>query len=193
MTKKLTNGDIVLLLLFANNYSPIMGRTRFQKILFVFEKEIYKQYGFDKEIDTSKPSLFGFEAYNYGPFSIEAYKLLEFFINIDMVMKENEDGIESVANGISDYEIINNDFEQSDNMEDVTLPSIYNNEKYILSEKGKNYVEDRLLSFYNDKKDTLDNFKLKFVGNSLKNILKYVYTKYPEMTANSKIKEEVLK
>ena len=193
MKNRLTKGDIVLLLLYANNCSPIVGRTRFQKILFVFEKEIFKQYGFNKKIELTSPSLFDFSAYNYGPFSAEAYKLLEFFINIGMVSKRSEDTLESIAEGINDYEIINSDFEQSGGIEDVVLPPRYVDEEYSLEPKGKSYVEDKLLHLYEEKKEILDNFKEKFVNSSLKKILRHVYTKYPDMTTNSKIKNEVLK
>lgn len=193
MKDKLTKGDIVLLLLYANDCSPIIGRTRFQKILFVFENEIFKQYDFDKKIEITTPNLFNFSAYNYGPFSTEAYKLLEFFINIGMVSKKSENSLESISEGVHDYEIINSDFEQSGGMEDVTLPSKYSDEEYCLEPKGKSYVEEKLLHLYNEKKETLDSFKEKFVSSSLKIILRHVYTKYPDMTTNSKIKNEVLK
>ena len=163
MKDKLLKGDIVLLLLYANNCSAIRGRTRFQKILFVFQEEIYKQYGFNKKIKITDPNLFNFQAYNYGPFSVEAYKLLEFFINIGMVEKTDADDTEVGVEGIGDYEIINSDFEQFGEIEDVTLPSQYNDEEYLLSIKGKEYIEVKLLSLYNEKKDILDNFKIKFV------------------------------
>ena len=193
MQNKLTKGDIVLLLLYANNCSPIIGRTRFQKILFVFEKEIYKQYGFDKKIDIQTPNLFNFSAYHYGPFSTEAYKLLEFFINIGIVNKESESAQEVVAENINDYSIVNDDFTQFDDKEDMTLPSPFMDEKYVLSSKGKEYVSKNLIGFYNEKKEVLDKFKSKFIDSSLQTILRYVYTKYPEMTTNSKIKDEILK
>lgn len=183
---KLSEGDVVLLLLYANDCSPIRGRTRFQKTLFVFEEEIYKQYGFDREITGQQ--LFNFAPDNYGPFSVKAYKLLEFFINIGMVGKA-----ESNIDGTNDYEIINSDLEKLDDLEDVTLPSMYKDENYFLSAKGREFVEKKLLSFYKDeKKEILDNFKKKFVDNPLNDILKYVYTKYPEMTTKSKIKDKVL-
>ncbi len=193
MKNKLSEGDIVLLLLYANNCSPIRGRTRFQKILFVFEKEIYTQYAFDKGL-TGQQS-FNFCPYNYGPFSVKAYKLLEFFINIGMVEKNKmESEIEFGMDGIGDYQIINSDIEQSGGIEDVTLPSINIDENYGLSVEGKNFVEKNLLLFYkDDRKEVLDNFKIKLSESSLGDILKYVYSKYPDMTIESKIRDEVLK
>lgn len=199
MKSKLSNGDIVLLLLYADNCSSIKGRTRFQKILFVFEKEIYEQYGFNNDLKGQQ--LFNFYAYDYGPFSTKAYKLLEFFINIGMVEKvKNKNQFELGIDGIGDDQIIDSDIkqfrnsEQSGDMEDITLPSIDKDEEYRLSEKGKIFVKEKLLLFYkDDKKEVLDSLKTKLGKSSLSDVLKYVYSKYPEMTTESKIRDEVLK
>ncbi len=199
MKNKLSDGDIVLLLLYANDCSSIRGRTRFQKILFVFEKEIYEQYGFNNDLKGQQ--LFNFYAYDYGPFSTKAYKILEFFINIGMVEKvKTKNILEFGIDGIGDYQIIDSDIEQFRNskqpgdMEDITFPSIDTDEEYRLSEKGKNFVEEKLLLFYkDDKKEVLDSLKTKLGKSSLSDILKYVYSKYPEMTTKSKIRDEVLK
>jgi DNA-binding PadR family transcriptional regulator len=81
-----------------------------------------------------------------------------------------------------------------DNGRSVRSPDAYDERKYRLTEKGKERVETLLAE--NEYKPVIDGIKKirsKFGGYSLDDLLYYVYTKYPEMTTESEIKEKVLR
>ena len=65
--------------------------------------------------------------------------------------------------------------------------------QYFLTPLGKRFVEEKLLKVLNaTQKDILTVFKERITKMSLKDILGYVYRKYPDYTKNSLIKEKVL-
>lgn len=190
--KKFRNGDYLLLLLYADEQSKIIGRTRLQKISFLFEKEILKRYEFDKKFGLTE-SL-EFKAYHYGPFSKKVFQFADLFTNFGLI-----EAIFEINNEKNfDNEIFLDDIIQECDREDweaVTyeldrdyVPS------YILTKKGKHYVENKLWNHLNDsQKDALCNLKRGFTNTPLKLLIKLIYTKYPNFAAESKIKEDILK
>ena len=193
-TKKLKKGDILLLLMYADEYSPIRGRTRLQKIIFVFENEIYKQYKFNQKLDL-KTDGFGFRAHNFGPFSKQVFDLLELFVNIGMVeIKYDDNNIEEALKSIDDDDISCDDIRQLPDFEDDEI-SCGDHFDYIYSITpiGIKFVHDKLISYIEKEQiDALTRLKKTFNDYSLNNILKYVYRKYPDMTTESIIREKVL-
>ncbi|MCK5492846.1 MAG: DUF4065 domain-containing protein [Candidatus Omnitrophica bacterium] len=73
--------DILLILLYADGNTPIVGTTRFQKLLFLIEQE--------KKIKPEKES-FGFEAYKFGPASKKLYDDLDTLVNMGFMQKTGE-------------------------------------------------------------------------------------------------------
>lgn len=189
---KLKKGDILLLLLYVDNYSTVQGRTRLQKMVFVFEKELLKKYGFDKKLEKNITSNFEFNAHNYGPFSKKVFELMDFFVNFEMVKASYMDDTEEAFADIGDLDIAIEDLSESMiDMEDETVPT--GELVYSLTEKGKKYVQEKLLNFLTQEQiQALTQLKKSFNGYSLNNILKYVYIKYPDMTNKSLVREKVL-
>ena len=80
MKKKELNGkDLLLTLLYLPGKTnqineKIIGRTRITKMIFLFEKELYKN--FDNIKEDNLPDFF---AYDYGPFSKELLDDIRFF------------------------------------------------------------------------------------------------------------------
>ena len=65
--------------------------------------------------------------------------------------------------------------------------------QYSLLKRGKEYVESEIAPQLTDvQRSLLEQFKERITRTSIKSILRYVYTKYPDMTENSLIKDEVL-
>ena len=65
--------------------------------------------------------------------------------------------------------------------------------KYELLSRGESYVKSKILnSLTQDQFEILSSFKTRIVQTPIKAILRYVYTKYPNMIENSLIKDEVL-
>lgn len=192
--KKLKNGDILLLFLFADHQSPIVGRTRLQKMAYIFEKELKKKYGFDKSASKDKNLNFNFVAYNYGPFSKEVFDLIEFFVNIEAVeVNYCTDDIEEAMDSIDDQIIFNDDMQQSVNgsLDDEEYQP--GDPIYKITDKGISFVKDKLLGrLNNEQMKAITELKIAFNEYSLNQILKYVYSKYPDMIGNSLIRDTVL-
>jgi len=190
MEKILKNGDILLLFLYVDNGVPIIGRTRLQKMAYVFEQELKKKFGFDKSATENKNLSFNFEAYNYGPFSKEVFDLMEFFVNIEAVtvnysIKDIEEAVDSI-----DDQIISNDDMQGMVEDDESQPG---DPIYKITDKGVRFVSEKLLGMLNTEQlKAITDLKVAFNRYSLNQILKYVYSKYPDMTKNSLIKDAVL-
>lgn len=191
--KKLKNGDILLMFLFADNQSPIVGRTRLQKMAYVFEKELKKKFESDKSAKEDKNLSFNFEAYNYGPFSKEVFDLMEFFVNIEAVKVEyRTDDIEEAVDSIDDQIIFNDDMQtiMGQVEDDESLPG---DPLYRITDKGISYVKEKLIGILSEEQiKAITDLKVAFNKYSLNQILKYVYSKYSEMTRNSLIREAVL-
>ena len=102
---KLKSTELILLFLYLNNKSPIVGHTKLQKLVFLFEEEIKKKYDFDKLMENN---LFNFEAYHYGPYSNRLAKDVDFLnsygfieiekFNLDMDTDNYEDEEEKYKN-----------------------------------------------------------------------------------------------
>lgn len=188
MAKKQLNGaDYLLLLLFLNNKQPILGAIRLTKMMFLFEKEIapiLKSKGLDSE------NLPGFIAYNYGPFSKDVYEQIELFKGIKFIQVSNIKAEEEMA--------------EVDDLEEAPFTDEMSNYGYSLNNDGKYYkyqilstgerfVNERILpDITPDQIRILSDFKRKITSLTPKQILKYVYLKYPEYAENSLIKDEVL-
>lgn len=188
MAKKQLNGaDYLLLLLFLNNKQPILGAIRLTKMMFLFEKEIapiLKSKGLDSE------NLPGFIAYNYGPFSKDVYEQIELFKGIKFIQVSNIKAEEEMA--------------EVDDLEEAPFTDEMSNYGYSLNNDGKYYkyqilstgerfVNERILPDITPEQiRILSDFKKKITSLTPKQILKYVYLKYPEYAENSLIKDEVL-
>lgn len=183
MNNKLTGSDYLLLLLYLNNQKPIYGAVKLEKMMFIFDKEIKKiisSKGF--KID-KMPEFF---AYHFGPFSKDVYVQIELFKNIkfvDVIDKKTKEGMDEV----DDVLIFDDSISYNELTNDGKLTV------YTIANKGVAYVEEKIVPLLSDEIiNLLENFKSKIVSLPSRSLLKYVYSKYPEYTVNSIIKEDVL-
>lgn len=184
---KLNGADYLLLLLYLDNRKPINGAIRLTKMMFLFTQEIQpllKNNGVDSE------NLPNFIAYNFGPFSKDLYEQIDFFSNIKFIktrdiraeeMGEVDDWRGEWFDGIGDPVDFGYAMDDSKYMQ------------YEIENLGKQYVEKKIIPLLNNEHiKLLESFKRKIVKTSAKNILRYVYTKYPDYAKNSIIKKDVL-
>ena len=184
---KLNGADYLLLLLFLNNKRPIFGAVRLTKMMFLFEKEIAPVL---KAKGLNSDNLPGFIAYNYGPFSKDVYEQIELFKGIKFIQVTNIKAEEDMA--------------EVDDLEEAPFTDEISNYGYSLNNDGKyykyqilttgeRYVKEKILPVITPEQESiLSAFKAKITTLSPKQILKYVYTNYPEYAENSLIKNEVL-
>jgi hypothetical protein len=185
--KRWTGKDVLLLLLYApvdtDSARGIVGRTRLQKLVFVFEKECYKRFRFGIVIPQS--SLPQFEPWRFGPFSKDVMSDIQFFQTIGFV----ESSTTETAPDVADVEEYARWIEAGPSDEE---PSEYEGESFVLSSEGRAYVEARLWPVLNEaQRNALSDLKTRFLSAPLYVILQYVYSKYPDFAEQSEIANKV--
>ena len=193
--KNLIGADYLLLLLHLNDREPIKGSTRLTKMMFLFNEEIAPLL---KNINKDKlPDFFPFD---YGPFSKDLYEQIELFKNIKFIKLTNMNSMEDMDEA--------DDWEESPYIDELYQQELYINEKeinsffknidgkfikYSIAPLGNNFVEhDIKPHIIQEQLELLRKFKSKITTIPIKQLLYYVYSKYPEYTEKSKIKEDVL-
>jgi len=187
MGKIESSKDLIMLMLHAKGKSgvdcePIKGKTRLMKMVFLFDKEIRKQFNMEKAVD--KIAIPDFVAHDFGPFSANVYEDLEFLVNAGFVTATMSAESEKVEKEEYDYWLATSKEDPPD-FNGVT--------EFSLTDVGRDFVKDELKPNFSDvQRNILDKFKAKCTGIPLTTLLKYVYTKYPDMTGKSKIKTKIL-
>ncbi|UKI19908.1 MAG: hypothetical protein L6V89_01485 [Oscillospiraceae bacterium] len=184
--KKLNGADYLLLLLYLDNKSPILGAIRLEKMMFLFNNEIAPRL---KETGLDSDKLPEFIAYNFGPFSKDVYEQVELFKGI---------GFLRVTNLMAKEELIEaDDWEEGPFSKELDYAGFQLNDekryyKYQMLDLGADYVSKKICpELTAEQLAMLLQFKKKITSLSPKQILRYVYTKYPDFTSNSLIKNEV--
>jgi hypothetical protein len=190
---KLNGADFLLILLYLDNKKPIKGAVRLMKMMFLFEKEIA---GLLKNKGLDSANLPEFFAYNYGAFSKDVYEQVEFFKSIGFVTVRDIYAKEEMAevDDVEDEPFINELYQRGNR--DIQVSKIDGNYyEYKIAPKGIEFIEQKIIDaelITESQLNILAKFKVKINSLSPKQILRYTYTKYPEYTVNSLIKDEVL-
>ncbi len=193
--KELSSKDLLLSFLYSpgvcNEYNEaIVGRTKLTKMMFLFEKQIYKQF-FEDSISIKLPE---FEPYYFGPFSKSLFEDLSFFESIGMIVSEKTDvplspagRVESENYSDEEYDDWNVASFDDDSTEEFET-------KYLLSASGRKYVQEQVWGCFSDaQKQKLRDFKAQINKISLDALLRYVYNKYPEEAKKSVIADRYIK
>ena len=188
MAEKLIGADYLLALLYCDNKSPVKGSVRLTKMMYLFNKEI-------KPIIEKKggkcDKLPEFIPYNFGPFSKDLYEQIELFKGIKFISTKEVPSKEVMVEEVDDWEENPYIGESLNDEEQLTFNKKY--VEYVIAEKGVEYYESVIKNQLNQAViELLEQFKKKIVRISVKNLLYYVYSKYPDMTVNSIIKKDVL-
>lgn len=141
--------DLILLLLHGDDSFPIEGMTRFEKLVFLTQKEVLEQ------LDEIKLK-FNFEPDRFGPLATELYDEIDFLKSVDMVKEESpnrftitEKGKRFVGDKISQrvHEKLRTDIESIKNQHgkeklDDLLKYVYSNFPYYTV---KSEIRDEVL------------------------------------------------
>ncbi len=164
----------------------IGGITRLQKLLFLLEKEENLKPAGDK---------FEFTPYKAGPYSARLYDDLEFLENLGLVESEivseatDEEAVEVDQLNFDDLIDGNDQSGESSRAADA-----YEERRFRLTEDGLRRVQDLLhKGDLQPVAEGIRKVKSRFGNHSLSDLLYYVYTKYPEMTVESEIRDKVLR
>lgn len=183
--------DILLLLLYSPGKfekvnRPIVGRTRFVKMLFLFLEEALDD--FKKGTEITKENFYNFFPWNFGPFSSEIYDDLKFFELRKFIVRSSTDE-ETAPASAAEWSLW---LSSSTPDYDEEQYSEYQEEEFSLTPKGCEFVEKNLYLHLSDThKKLLKNLRSRIEVAPLRALLKYVYKNYPSQTVNSQIYENV--
>jgi hypothetical protein len=192
---KIDRRSLVLLLLGIQSDGEIGdgmgGITRLQKLLYLLEQEGHV---------TPTDDGFEFAAYKAGPYSSKLYDDLEFLENLGLI--DSEVAAEATEEEAVEVDMLDFDELMSEHP-DVKSPHAddgymaadsYEERRFKVTPEGIAKIEDLLSSTdYEPVIDGIRKIKSKYGAHSLRDLLHYVYKKYPEMTTESEIKEKVLR
>jgi uncharacterized protein YwgA len=182
--------DLLLILLYAPgikaNCDPIQGQTRLMKMIFLFKKELQKKFNFNHIL--GEDAFPDFTAYDYGPYSGKVYEDLEFLVNIGFVQVRKNGQIEVTEEEKREFDYWTATSSSNDELNTDIL-----GREFTLTSIGKGFVEEELWPKLSDnQKNIITEFKKRCTTTSLRSLLRYVYTKYEDMTTKSVIKDEIL-
>lgn len=185
--------DVLLILLYSPGKAgsinePISGKTRLVKMLFLFKKEALPHFREGTQI--TNDNFYEFFPWDFGPFSSQVYDDLTFFLLRDFITNSETDE-ESLPESAEEWD---HWLESGAQTCDIEADSCeYREEEFSLTPIGLKWVEHNLWACLSDsQKELLRQFKTKLTKTPLRAILKYVYKQYPEMTRESKIKDQIL-
>jgi uncharacterized protein YwgA len=167
------------------------GITRLQKYLYLLEKE----GGI-----TSDGGNFQFEAYKAGPYSSKLYDDLEFLENLGLIQSEVtaqatvEEATEIEELTFGDLMGDGAEVVDGEQYDGFGASDACEERRFILTGEGRRKVEALLANAeYRPVVNAIRKIKSRFSNHSLSDLLYYVYTKYPDMTTESEIKDKVLR
>lgn len=192
MPQQISRRNLLLLLVGLDSDSiGLGGITRLQKLLFLLEEE-----------EGLKPTegTYRFEAYKAGPYSPKLYDDLEFLENLGLlegeVTSEASEAEHEEVDLLSFGHLMGREVDESPegDFDGAAAADAYEVRRFRVTDEGRKRIEQLLKS--NDVQlvaKKIRRIKSKYGKYSLKDLLYHVYTKYPEMTTASEIRNEVLR
>jgi uncharacterized protein len=173
--------DAVVLLLGAPSRMPqlagrLQGVTRLEKMIFLLERE------------TSLRNLLtedgGFTAYNFGPFSAKVYQAVD-TLTAAKLITDSATASDTTADSWERFAAI-------DDSEDAPPEDPYATRDFALTDRGRRYYDALVRQLPSAAVDELAKFKARFASLPLRQLVRYVYQRYPDYTERSLIRDEIL-
>lgn len=170
--------DAIVLLLGAPTRFPqlegrIDGITRLEKLLFLLEKEsVAGRF-------LTEPLLF--RAHHFGPFSERVYQAVELLKAAGLTEERGR----SSSSGEESWEAVN--------IVGLTGPDApYVSREFRLTPLGTRYYDALVKALDASVVQSVSAVKNQFAALPLRQLIRYVYQRFPEFTEKSKIKDEIL-
>ena len=169
--------DAIVLLLGAPSdslarHGRIDGITRLEKLIFLVEHET------DLRTLLTEPA--DFEAYNFGPFSGKVYQAVDTLVAAGLL----EDSAELASSRDDSWE--------AEKVVGAQPADPYATRNFTLTDRGRKYYQALIAELPPLTEKLLEQFKTRFGALPLRQLIRYVYKKYPDFTKNSLIKDEIL-
>ena len=156
-------------------------------MLYLFKMEALKH--FRRGTDITEDNFYEFFPWNFGPFSSQIYDDLNFFVLRGFIHSEASES-DTTPESAAEWEMWLS-ASLPDTSEDTF--SEYDEQEFKLTDEGQDFVESKLYcDLSGTQKRLLKSFRANLEQKPLRSILRYVYDKYPDLTVNSTIKEQVV-
>lgn len=176
--------DVLLVLLYARGkkaHETIAGITKLEKLVFLLAQET----SLGKLIDQN----FTYEPYHFGPYSAEVLDNIEALGELGLVRTSavpsrsyvEESDRYQVGVQVNESDADSSEVDQKGNME-----------VFDLTDDGIKVAEVLFSSLDKQQQQEVSQLKGRFNSLSLRQLLRYVYKKYPQSTTESKIRDYVL-
>jgi uncharacterized protein len=176
-TEPLETDDAIVLVLGApgGNEKPghLAGITRLEKLIFLLERETPAREWMTEKAD--------FRSYRFGPFSAKIYEAADTLAAAEMIKDSTrgagdvEDRWESVTALIDERDV-----------------DAYTTRTFELTQRGEKYYKALIQELPSSAEQILTDFKNKFGRLPLRQLVRYVYERYPQFTDQSEIRDEIL-
>jgi uncharacterized protein len=168
--------DLVVLLLGSEGTAPpgrIDGVTRLEKLIFLLERETPVGQWL-----TERPD---FRSHRFGPFSSKIYQAVETLAAAGLIRDSADPGRDPQ----DAWETVNFVLDDID-----TDP--FANRVFELTDRGWNYFRAVLRDLPAEAPQVISEFKRRFAVIPLRQLVRYVYERYPEFTDKSEIRRDIL-
>ena len=178
--------ELLLSLLYAgtpigtNTTVPIVGITRLEKLIFLAK--------FDQALLESAPPEhdFHFLPFRMGPWTQEIYDEVDFLESLGLLTKER-DAEYSPEDEAHDDQLFSDLVLDKYQRGGVAMDE--GSEVFRLTEQGRKKAVEVWSRIPDEEKQKLIALKRRFNNMNLRQLLRYVYNKYPQYTTESEIKE----
>lgn len=172
--------DAIVLLLGAPSKVPqladrMQGITRLEKLVFLLERETSL-----RDLLTEKPE---FIAYNFGPFSAKVYQAVDTLTAAGLIT-------DSAASTKAPSEA--ETWESFAAIDDAAPDDPYATRDFQLTERGRRYYDALVQQLPSEAVQELSQLKARFGSLPLRQLVRYVYERYPGYTERSLIRDEIL-
>ena len=168
--------DAIVLLLGAGDGDAgrLDGITRLEKLIFLLERETPVQNWMTEKAD--------FRSWKFGPFSSKVYEAADTLSAAGMI----RDSARSAGSSEDRWEALNALVDERD-------LDPYTTRTFELTERGRRYYDALLSELPGGAAKTLADFKNRFARLPLRQLVRYVYERYPQYTDKSEIRDEILR
>jgi uncharacterized protein len=173
---QLETDDAIVLLLGAPGGSDrqgyLEGVTRLEKLVFLLERETPARHWLTENAD--------FRSHRFGPFSSKIYQAADTLAAAEMI----RDSAKKADTSEDTWETAN-----------VLVDDVdpYTTRTFELTDRGQRYYDALLRELPSAAEDTIAEFKRRFGRLPLRQLVRYVYERYPEFTDKSEIREQILR
>jgi hypothetical protein len=169
--------DAIVLLLGApgtDRKGYLEGVTRLEKLIFLLERETPARDWLTEKAD--------FRSYRFGPFSSKVYAAADTLAAAKII----KDSASTAPSSEDRWESVNA-------LVDAQDVDPYTTRTFELTERGDKYYAALLKELPPSAEQTLGQFKRKFARMPLRQLVRYVYERYPQFTDQSEIRDEIMR